>query len=328
MKHITLTIALLVASIGFAAGHAAAAQPPGLPTGPIKIVVGFTAGGAADMVARTYAEHLRAEGLDQIVVDNRAGASSRIAVESVQNAPPDGLTLLLGQGPIFTIYPSLYKHLGFEPTKGLLPVASLVDIPTALVAAKDRPYSNMRDYVAWTKKNPKEANVGLAALGTSGHLGTIALGKELGVDIAPVVYKGSAPMLIDVSSGLVSIGWDAAASMLPLYKAGKIKFLAISGTQRQASLPEVPTAKEQGFGQFDHATSFYSIYVPTGTPQSTIDALQAAFLGASKNRALVDRLQNAGLVMAPLPANELSNRIAIERSFWEPIVKSSGIALE
>jgi tripartite-type tricarboxylate transporter receptor subunit TctC len=333
--------AALLAALGLVlAGPAANAQQAnpssglpnellnGLPTGLIKIVVGFAPGGAADLTARTFAEQLSKEGVKEVIVDNRPGASTRIANSYVQRAAPDGLTLLLATSPAFTIYPHTYKNLGYDGDKDFRPIALLVDIPTAIVTGSEQPYSNMKEYVAWARQHPNAATLGLAAQGSSGQLGAIALGKAIGVDFAPVVYKGASPMLLDVVSSRVSMGWDAAASMVPLYQSGKIKFLGLSGSDRLASLPGVPTAKEQGFPQFEAATSFYAVFAPAGLPDKTAAALERVFLQAAKDPGLVKRLQENGLIVKPMDHAQLAKRVRTERDFWAPFAKESGIQFE
>jgi tripartite-type tricarboxylate transporter receptor subunit TctC len=324
--------AMLCLGLAFVAGTARAqnadASAADLPHGMIKLVVGFAPGGAADLTARTFAEQLSKEGVKDVIVDNRPGASSRIANSYVQRAAPDGLTLLLATSPSFTIYPHTYKNLGYDGDKDFKPIAVLVDIPTAIVTGAEQPYSTMKEYVAWAKQHQANATLGLAAQGSAGQLGAIALGQAIGVDFAPVVYKGASPMLVDVVSSRVSMGWDAAASMVPLYQGGKIKFLGLSGSERLASLPNVPTAKEQGYPQFEAATSFYAIFAPAGLPDKTAAALERAFLKAARDPGLVKKLQDNGLIVKPMDHAQLAQRVRTEREFWGPIAQKSGIQFE
>ncbi|MFS2055529.1 Bug family tripartite tricarboxylate transporter substrate binding protein, partial [Variovorax sp. CT11-76] len=228
--------------------------------------------------ARLYAEQLKDAGFGSIVVDNKPGASARLAWDTVKKAKPDGLTLYLAPSPLLTILPLTYKTPGYDADKDLVPVALLVEIPTAVVTGAGQPYSSMKQYVEWAKKNPSKATLGLATIGSSGHLGAFALAKAQGFELTPVAYRGASPMLIDVVGGELSMGWDAAASMMPLYKGGKIKFLGLSGDKRLPALPDVPTAKEQGFGEFVAATSWYAVYAPAGTPAAVLSALERGFL--------------------------------------------------
>jgi len=308
---------------------AAQAQlPPGLAGGNLRIVVGYAAGGAADTVARLYAEQLKDAGFGSIVVDNKPGASARLAWDTVKKAKPDGLTLYLAPSPLLTILPLTYKTPGYDADKDLVPVALLVEIPTAVVTGAGQPYSSMKQYVEWAKKNPSKATLGLATIGSSGHLGAFALAKAQGFELTPVAYRGASPMLIDVVGGELSMGWDAAASMMPLYKGGKIKFLGISGDRRLPALPDVPTAKEQGFGEFVAATSWYAVYAPAGTPAAVLSALERGFLAAAAKPELARSLEAAGLGAHAEGRAELAQRAQRERRNWEPIVKAAGIVID
>jgi tripartite-type tricarboxylate transporter receptor subunit TctC len=186
----------------------------------------------------------------------------------------------------------------------------------------------MIDFVAWIKQNPSKANVGLATVGNTLQLGTFAVGKEVGVDIPPVAYKGASPMLVDVASGQVAIGADALASQMALYKAGKIKILGVSGSARAKAAPEVPTMLEQGFPQYRFATSWYGAFVPSSTPESVRNKLEAMFTKASASPDLVNKLAGSGLEVVGGPGSMATQRIKEERTYWEPVVKASGLVLE
>lgn len=321
----------LLASALFAcslAGSIAQAQatPPlkGVPT----ITVGFAPGGAADTTARLYAEALRTQGFEKVLVDNKPGASGRIALNAVKTAAPDGLTMYLGGSPLFTIFPLTYQNLNYDADKDLRPVAVLVEIPTALVTGASAPYNNMAEYVKWAKHQQNSTTLGVATLGSSGHLGALALNENQDLQIEPIAYRGASPMLVDVASGEVSLGWDAVASMMPLYQSKKIKFLGVSGTKRLAALPDVPTIDEQGFPEYRSATSWYGIFVPAETPDNVVASLEQAFLKASESPELRQRLLDNGLVVAPMPAASVAERIVQERDALRPTVAASGIKMD
>lgn len=301
--------------------------PPSLAGETLKIVVGYAAGGAADTVARLYAEQLRNAGFSSVVVENRPGASARLAWNRVKQAKPDGLTVYLVPSPLLTIMPMTYKTPGYNAERDLVPVASVVDIPTAIVTGAQQPYSDLNQYVAWAKANPGKASLGLATIGSSGHLGAYALASNQKFELLPVAYRGASPMLIDVVSGQLSMGWDALASMMPLYKGGKIKFLGLSGNQRLAELPNVSTAKEQGFAEFEAATSWYGIYAPAGTSAAALDALEGSFLAAAKKPELARRLETAGFIAHAEGRAATAQRAQRERKGWEPIVRASGVSI-
>ena len=301
--------------------------PPGMVNETLKIVVGYAAGGAADTVARLYAEQLRGAGFAGVVVDNRPGASARLAWNQVKQAKPDGLMVYLVPSPLLTIMPMTYKSPGYDAEKDLVPVATVVDIPTAIVTGAQQPYSDLKQYVTWAKSNPGKASLGLATIGSSGHLGAFALASNQKFELIPAAYRGASPMLIDVVSGQLSMGWDALASMMPLYKGGKIKFLGLSGDRRMPALPDVPTAKEQGFAEFESATSWYGIYAPAATPAAALDALEKAFLAAARKPELVRSLEAAGFVTHAEGRVATAQRAQRERKAWEPIVKASGVSI-
>lgn len=328
MTSLPRTLRVLVAGTALTMAAAASqAAPPGVPTGMARIVVGFAAGGAADSVARTVAEGMRREGMPEVLVENRPGASTQLAVTHVKNAAPDGLTMLLTTSASFVLFPYAYKTLPYAP-EDLRPVAQLVDIPTAFVAGVGQPYNDFKGYIDWARKSPNGASLGLAAQGSSGHFGTVKLGQDLGLEVTPVVYKGASPMLVDVASGQVPAGYDAVASMMPLYQGKKIKFLAVAGDKRLTALPDVPTAKELGFPQYEHAMPFYALYVPAATPDATVAALQQVLLNTLKQPEVAAKLATAGFVVAPMDAARTAARIGAERRFWEPVVKAAGVRLE
>ncbi|SPA49791.1 Extra-cytoplasmic solute receptor [Cupriavidus taiwanensis] len=319
---------LLALAAAAAAALALAAPANAADPEPMHIIVGYAPGGAADSLARLYAEQLRQDGHGTVVVENRPGASARLALDYVKRARPDGKTVFIGPSPLFTIFPLTYKKLSYDADKDLVPAAVLTDVPTAVVTGVQQPYQNMKEYVGWARRNPGNASLGLATIGSAGHLGTVALGKAEGIAITPAAYRGASPMLVDVVSGNVSIGWDAVASMMPLYKGGKLRFLGVSGARRAKALPEVPTMKEQGFSQYEHATSWYGVFVPAGTQPDVLAQVEKMFLAASANPATAAKLEALGLEVVARPGQEGRRRIQIERAAWKPIVEATGFQAE
>ena len=298
------------------------------PDAAMHIIVGYAPGGAADSLARIYAEQLRQDGHGTVIVENKPGASARLALDYVKRAKPDGKTIFIGPSPLFTIFPLTYKKLGYDADKDPVPAAVLTDVPTVIAAGVQQPYKNMKEYVEWAKRNPNSASLGLATIGSAGHLGTVALGKAAGIAITPAAYRGASPMLVDVISGTVSIGWDAVASMMPLYKGGKLQFLGVSGTRRAKALPDVPTLKEQGFNQYDYATSWYGAFLPAGTQPDVVAKVEKMFIVASRNAATAGKLEALGLEVAAKPGQDARHRIQLERAAWKPIVEATGFVAE
>lgn len=316
-------LALCLAAVTGTSGQALAADEE-----PTRIIVGYAAGGAADSLARIYAEQLRQDGLGTVLVENRPGASARLALDFVKKSRPDGKTIFVGPSPLFTIFPLTYRKLGYDPDRDVVPVALLTDVPTVISASAQQPYRNLKEFMDWARANPANASIGLATLGSAGHLGAAALSKSSGIQITPVAYRGAAPMLVDVVGGTVPIGWDAVASKMQLYKGGKLKFLAVGGTRRIKALPEVPTAREQGFSQFDYATSWYGAFVAAGTPPGVQARLEKAFVAASGNAATAAKLEALGLEVVAQSGKEAQQRMQRERAAWKPVVEASGYVAE
>ncbi|WP_255474970.1 tripartite tricarboxylate transporter substrate binding protein [Pusillimonas sp. ANT_WB101] len=296
---------------------------------PLTIVVGYAPGGAADLTARAYAEQLRKDGAGTVIVENRTGASGRIGLNYVKDSAPNGSRVYLMASPLMTIFPLTYKDPGYDTKKDFRAIATLVDIPTAISAGADQPFNDMKGFVEWVKTTqPKGSSMGVATLGSSGHLGILAVNTNHNLKIEPVAYRGASPMLIDVASGVVPIGWDAVASMMSLNQAGKIKFLGVSGTKRLDTLPDVKTLSEQGFPEFEAATSFYAIVAPSKIPDATAAALEAAFMKASANEELKKQLGEKGLLVAPANGADTAKRGAAELETWRPVVKRAGIQMD
>lgn len=312
---------LLAASISLA-GAAAHADAP------IRLVIGFPPGGALDSLARSLAEDLRATLKEPVLVENRPGASTRISIEAVKAARPDGRTILLGSTPPFVLFPMTYARLNYDVDKDFIPLAHLAIVPSVLSAGADQPFKTVPEYVAWIKKNPAGASVGLTNLGGGLHFSVLQLSKAIGVPLAPVTYKGGAPLATDIVGGHVPLAADALASQLELHRAGKLRILGVAGTRRLSWLPDVPTIKESGYDAFDRANAAYAAFVPAGTPKDVAARLEAALLAAMRNpqvRAQVDRM---GLEPTGLPGAEVTRIMNEDRAYWRPIVKASGFRSE
>jgi tripartite-type tricarboxylate transporter receptor subunit TctC len=291
---------------------------------PYKLVLGFPAGGALDVLARSVAEEMKLTLKAPVLVENKPGASTQIAIGAVKNAKPDGRTILLAHTPAFVLFPMTFAQLSYEPQKDFVPVAHLANVPSALSTGPATPYKTLPEYVRWVKSNPAQASVGMANLGGTLHFAVLKMAQEIGVDLQPVSYKGGAPLATDIMGGHIPLSTDAVASQLELHRSGKLRILAVTGTQRTAWLPDVPTAKEAGFAAFDKAVTTYGAYVPAGTPKATVQKLEAAFIAAMKTDSVKKRLDHVGLEVTGLGSVELSRTMDEERSYWTPVVKASG----
>jgi len=302
----------------------AQAQAPAGGAHPLRLIVGFPPGGALDTLARALAEQLRTGGEEQVIVDNRPGAATRISIEYVKRAAPDGRTVLLSSNAPLVIFPMTYRQLAYDVDRDFVPVAHLAEVPTVISAGADRPYKTLPEYVSWVRTNPSQGSVGLTNLGGTLHFAVIGMAKTVGVPLTPVAYKGGAPLVTDLVGGHVPLSADALASQMELHRGGKVRILAVSGMRRNASLPDVPTAHEAGIDAFDHANASYSAFVPAGTPAPVVQRLERAFVAAMQQPQVRSAMTRAGLEATGLPGAAVKRMLSEERDFWRPLVQASG----
>ncbi|HSV80810.1 MAG TPA: tripartite tricarboxylate transporter substrate-binding protein [Ramlibacter sp.] len=306
----------------------AQAQAPAAGANPLRLVVGFPPGGALDTLARAIAEQLRLGGEEQVIIENRPGAATRISIEHVKKSPPNGRTVLLSSNAPLVLFPMTYRQLAYDVERDFIPVAHLVEVPTVISAGADRPYKTLQEYVAWVRANPSQASVGLTNLGGLLHFALLGMGKSVGVTLKPVPYKGGAPLVTDLVGGHVPLSTDALASQLELHRAGRVRILAVSGTRRIPSLPDIPTAREAGVDGFEHANASYSAFVPAGTPPDVVQRLERAFVAAMQNPQVRAAMTRAGMEATGLPGASVSRTLNAERVFWRPLVQASGFRNE
>lgn len=316
----TLFLSASIALVG-AAAHAD-------NNAPIRLIIGVPPGGALDNLSRSLAEDLRTTLKEPVLVESRPGASTRISIEAVKTARPDGRTILIGATPPFVLFPMTYARLNYDVDKDFIPLAHLANVPSVISAGADQPFKTLPEYVAWVKKNPAGGSVGLTNLGGGLHFSVLQLSKAIGVPLSPVTYKGGAPLATDIIGNHVPMGTDALASQLELHRAGKLRVLGVAGTKRLSWLPDVPTIKESGYDAFDRANASYAAFVPAGTPKEVVAKLEAALLAAMRNPKVRGQIDRSGLEPTGLPGAELKRMMDEDRAYWRPIVKASGFKSE
>ena len=242
------------------------------PTKPLKIMVGASAGGGTDIIARMLAEKL-AEPLKQsVIVENRPGASNTIAADLTAKAPPDGHTLLAATNTGQAIAPHLMK-LAFDPIRDLTPVALIVTVPNVLAINSNIPAKDVRELVALMKAKPEEYKYASSGIGSTQHLAGEGFAHLTGVRIIHVPYKGSSQAHLDLIAGNVQTMFDTTSSAIGQIRAGKLRALAVTSATRSPELPNVPTLAEAGFPGFE-MTTWYGLYVTAGTPREVVARLQ------------------------------------------------------
>ncbi len=278
------------AAIGTAAAlpTPAAIAQDAYPSRPVRVVVPFAAGGGADAVGRAIADRLSESLGRPFVVDNRPGAAGNIGTEQVARAAPDGYTLLV-VGPNHATNAHLFRQLPFDPVRDFAPISLLTSAPYVLVANPDLPARNFQDLLALARARPGALSYGSAGNGTAGHLAMELIKSMTGIDIVHVPYRGSPPLLADLVSGQVVVGFDNVLSSAPLIASGRLRPLAVSAARRAPALPEVAPIAEQGLPGFD-VTVWQGLLAPAGTPQPIIARLHAAIRDALGAPTLRERL--------------------------------------
>lgn len=296
---------------------------------PVHIIVGFPAGGGTDVTARVLAESLRGPYASTVLVENKPGASARLAVDYVKNADPDGSVMLFTPDFPMTLYPHSFKTLSYDPLKDFTPVSPATKSMLSYNIGPMVPPSvkTLKDYVEWCKANPDKASYGTTSAGATPHFAGVMFASEAKLAMNPVHYRGGAPALQDVVGGHIAASVNPVSESMPLHKAGTIRILAVTGAKRSQFLPEVPTMKEQGYDVV--VESWLGVFLPPKTPNDVTRALNAAIGEATRSATMIDNL--AKFASEPLyqtPA-DFTETIKADLKRWGPVVKASGfVAVE
>jgi tripartite-type tricarboxylate transporter receptor subunit TctC len=322
----TIAWARTIAFAAFAVLLMLNVSSPGLaqsyPDKPIKLVVPFPAGGTVDTVARLISHPLAAHLGQSIVIENRPGAGTTIALKSVALADPDGYTLLLGSTGSLAINPSLYSNLDFGPVKRLVPVAMLIALPNVLVVSSAVPATSVSELVGFAKANPGKLRHG-AALGAPTQLLGEFFRAKTGTEIVYVPYRGTAQVLPDLLSGEVQITCESLAILMPYIAQGAVRPLLVTSATRLPELPQVPTLLELGFDGYPVET-WMGLVAPAATPQDVITKLNAAANAVMGSREMQSALKKRGFEARTGSAQDFAARIAREREQWAAVIKLTG----
>lgn len=309
-----------------AAPAVAADAAAGYPSKPIRIFVGQSAGGATDIVARALAQKLSESLGLSFVVDNRGGAAGSIAAAQVAKSPPDGYTLLICPSS-YTINPSLYRQLPFDPAKDLAPVTLIASAPYIMLVHPSLPAKSVRELIALAKARPKELIYGSGGVGSSGHLAIELFSGMAGITLTHVPYKGAGPALIDVVGGQLQMIFASVVSGLPLTRTGKLRPLAITAAKRLAVTPELPTIAEAALPGYEFS-SWFGMLVAAGTPPAIVAKLQAETAKAVKAPDFSERLAREGSEGVANSSDQFAAVIKSEMAKWADVVKRSGMQPE
>ena len=311
------TVALCVVLL---AGAAVQAQD----NTPIRILVGFPAGGGTDVIARTLAEKLKDQLGVPVLVDNRAGAGGQIAAQALKAAPADGHTLFLSHDHTISILPLVTKNPGFNPADDFVPVAGFATFVNALALSGGTPAKSLPDYVAWVKnQGAGKGTVGVPAPASVPEFLVKLIGQKYALDLQAAPYRGSAPLIADMLGNQIGAGVGSIPDFIENHKAGKIRVVAVMGRQRQAAMPDVPTFAELGVAGFEDVP-YYGLFAPAGSPQAQIERISDALLKVLTLPEVRERLTAMGLTVGFMPQKVLASRERTYREKWTWIIKTSG----
>jgi tripartite-type tricarboxylate transporter receptor subunit TctC len=324
MRNIVVTRWLLAAVLALLPLAGARAQ--GYPTKPVTVIVPFAAGGATDVLARFLGERLRAVLGQPIIIENVTGAGGSIGVTRAVRAPADGTTIEIGTSTTNVLLGGLYP-LSFDLINDLAPVLQIASEPLLIVGKKTLPANDLKELIAWLKANPDKASIGIPAVGGTGHLAGLSFLKEIGAQAQFIPYRGNGPALQDLVAGQIDLQIEPASNFYQQAKAGAIKPFALAAASRVAAAPDIPTTDEAGLKGF-HASLWYGMWAPKGTPKDIIARLNAAMLEALAHDDTRKRFADLGLQTPPRDRQTPEALLAFQKSEadkWWPIMKAANI---
>ncbi len=295
--------------------------------GPVRLIVGYPAGGSADVIARLTADKIKDELKQPVIVENRIGAGGRVAADYAKTQAPDGTTLMIANIAVMTLAPLSFPSLNYDPVKDYAPVAHAANFQLGFAAGPmtgaGAPVATMKDYVTWATANKDKASFGSPATGSLPHFFGVLIGQGTGIEMVHVPFNGSAPMRTAILGGQLPTVVDTLPDLAELHKSGKIKVLGTSGAKRATALPDVPTFTELGFANIV-GNGWFGFYVPAGTPKSVIDRLNAAIVKALNAPDVREKILALGFEPTGTTPEEFARIMAADTARWRPIIKASG----
>ena len=320
-------IELAALAAAYVAAHGAVChaqqQPQQWPSKPIRMLVGFPAGGPTDIVARLVSDRVATQINQRIVVDNRPGAAGNIAVELLAKSNADGHTLLYSSNAI-ALSPGLYTKLGYDPLKDIAPVTEIGAGQLIFLVHPSLPVKSPQEFVDYAKGRPGQLNYGSSGTGTSTHLAAVLFSQRTGIQTQHVPYKGTAPSLIDLVAGRTQFLMGAVLTAVPHVKEGKLRALGVTGAKRIASLPDLRTLEESGFQGFV-VTTWQGLFAPGGTPAPLLNRVNAEFVKAIHSPELKPRIEQQDMEPTGPSAAAFNKMYRDELARWTKVAKDAGL---
>ena len=295
---------------------------------PIRILVGFPAGGGSDAIARALSDKLKDQLGVPVVVENRPGAGGQIAAQALKASAPDGTMLFLTHDHTISILPQVVKNPGFEPARDFVAVGGFATFVNAFAVSGGTPAKSFTEYVGWVKASGGgKGAVGIPAPASTPEFLVKLLGQKYQLDLVSAPYRGSAPMIADMLGNQIGAGVASVQDFIENHKAGKVRVVGVLGTQRQAAMPDVPTFDEMGLKGFEDLP-YYGIYAPTGTPQKFITEFSIALSKVVAMPEVRDQLTALGLTVGYMTPQQLATREKAYTEAWTRIIKTSGFVAQ
>lgn len=310
-------------AVALAALPAAAQEKIGKP---VRLIVGFAAGGSVDLVARMMAERLSPRLGQPVLVENRPGGFVRVAIDAVRGAAPDGTMLLLTSSTPLVVTPHAYAKVPYDAQRDLVSVARLVNGQQGFALGPMSGARSWPDYVAWVKANPDKAFFASSGVGSMGHLVGVVLANTSGLRLEHVAYKGSGHYNTELMGGQVSAGISGVADASDFHRSGKLRIVAVSGAERSRALPEVPTFRELGVPM--ELSLWYGVFAPAGTPPAIAELLGRELVAIVNLPEMTERFIKLGLDPAPAGPKATAETLAADFARWRPIVQQAGFKLD
>ena len=311
----------IVAAMGLAS--AASAQTANYPSKPVKIVVGYAAGGAVDVVARTIGQSLQNSLGQAFIVENKPGAGTNIAVKSVITAEPDGYTMMMAANALAANM-SLYQPQPFDAEKDLVAISLIGRVPVVIAANANAPFANVKQLIEAAKGKPNSIAYGTPGNGSTPHMAIELFARAAGIDLQHIPYRGGSPAITDTIGGQVPLVAVNALEVLPHVKSGKLKVLGVLSANRSANYPDVPTIAESGFPGFE-ASVWYGLVAPAATPKPIVAKLHAEVQKALQTKEVRERMNAVGGEVVPGSADMFTQLIRSERVRYDKLVREANI---
>jgi tripartite-type tricarboxylate transporter receptor subunit TctC len=314
--------AFLLMAASVTVGHAQT-----YPSKPSRIVVGFTAGGPSDIVARIVAQQLTERMGQSFVVENRVGATGTIGAELVAKAPPDGYSLYLASQTTHAVAPYMYAKVGYDPIKDFATVVRVVHNPLLVVVNPSMPVKSMNDLIALARARPGQINFATGGIGSSPHMSMELLKSTLKLDMVPIHYKGDGAAIIDVIGGQVPMLTSSISALMPYVRSGKLRGVAVTSLKRSTVAPEFPTIAESGLQNFEVIT-WFGLLAPAATPKDVVSRLNAEVVQSVSLPAVKEQLTKMGFEIVANTPEQYAVFLREENVKWGKVVRDLGLRAE